>query len=117
MNATEAMTWLWLRLLPDQEPYLDAAAVAELLRMARTVDASGLAPSDEDWTPTYSIQGLYRAAAEGWDIKAAKASGNYDFTADGQTFRRSQVIDHCRAQAAIWRRKTNRSTTITEWGS
>lgn len=34
---------------------------------------------------------LYGAAAEGWLLKAGKAAGRFDFSADGQTYDRSQV--------------------------
>lgn len=34
---------------------------------------------------------LYGAAAEGWLMKAGKAAGRFDFSADGQTYDRSQV--------------------------
>lgn len=34
---------------------------------------------------------LYAAAAEGWLVKAGKAASRFDFSADGQTYDRSQV--------------------------
>lgn len=34
---------------------------------------------------------LYTAAAEGWLLKAGKAAGGFDFSADGQSYDRSQV--------------------------
>lgn len=48
---------------------------------------------------------LHLAAALAWEAKAAKAAGRFDFTTDGQTFRRAQVIDQCRAMARIHRRR------------
>lgn len=48
-------------------------------------------------TVTYQEHGsperwdLYGAAAEGWLLKAGKAAGRFDFSADGQTYDRSQV--------------------------
>lgn len=45
-----------------------------------------------EWAPTWALRA---AAADVWERKAAKAAGDYDFGADGQTFDRSQVIDQC----------------------
>ena len=54
------------------------------------------------WTPTYD---LAAAAARGWELKAGKAATMYDFTTDGQTFRRAQVIAHCRRMVRDYRRQ------------
>lgn len=73
------------------------------------VTAGGLAGSTEPTWPlvegetvtqgvvTYQEYGaperwdLYGAAAEGWLMKAGKAAGRFDFSADGQAYDRSQV--------------------------
>lgn len=109
MDETDALAWLTLRTDATAEPVLDSGALQLLLELATTVDADGYEPTDDEWTATYSVQGLYRAAAEAWTIKAGKCAGKFDFTTDGQTFRRSQMVDHCEAQAAMWRRKLGRS--------
>lgn len=88
----------------DLEAFLDEHAVA--------VDVDGNEPSSDDWTPTYSVIGVYRAAAAAWELKAAKATSRFDFTTDGQQFRRSQVVDHCHRQADMYRRKAS-GTTLT----
>lgn len=48
---------------------------------------------------------LIAAALEGWEWKASRAVSGYDFTGDGQQFRRSQVLAHCQARAAHYRRR------------
>lgn len=58
------------------------------------------------WTPTWDLNA---AAAGGWQIKAGKAAGRFDFTTDGQQFNRSMVVAACRAQAAEYRRKVSAS--------
>jgi hypothetical protein len=48
-------------------------------------------PAEEGYTPTYSVLGCRVA-------KRGKIVGRFDFTTDGQTFRRSQVLDHVDGQ-------------------
>lgn len=53
-------------------------------------------------TPFYLTARTYnmnRAAADVWEMKASHAAKGYDFTADGATFHRSQVYDHCMKMA------------------
>jgi len=96
---------LRLRLQPDHDPKLQPDDVDQLLDMARGVDAEGRGPLEDEWDGAYGIRGLYAALAEGWSIKAGLAADRFDFMTDGQRFQRSQVIDHCEAQADRWRRK------------
>lgn len=110
MNQYDALARLDTYTSPDTDPVLDPNVLPQLLDdVARTTDADGNLPDAADWTPTYSVVGVYRAAAEAWTIKAGAAAGRFDFTTDGQTFRRSQVVDHCEGMAALYRRKTNGS--------
>lgn len=112
MNTADAYERLRILTRADDDPTLDNAELEMLLELAATTDADDLAPDDDDWTPTYDRVGVYRAVAEGWTLKAGKAAGRFDFTTDGQTFRRSQIVDHCEAMAARYRRKTNQSAPI-----
>lgn len=50
-------------------------------------------------TLTYDTRGAVRAA---WLKKAGKVAGKYDFSADGQSFQRSQAYDHCMEQARAY---------------
>lgn len=52
------------------------------------------------WAPTWDLRA---AAREGWRRKAAKASSMYDFTTDGQTFRRSMTFAQCMQMADQFR--------------
>lgn len=63
------------------------------------------------WTPTWDLNS---AAALGWEAKAALAAGRYDFTTDGQTFRRGQIIAHCQTMAQTFRRKTAASAQVVK---
>lgn len=48
------------------------------------------------WIATYD---LHAAAQDIWDEKAALLAGNFDFTADGAAFSRSQAHQQAQAQA------------------
>jgi hypothetical protein len=112
VNAAEALAYITRRLHPDDHPALDAGDVASLLELAAVVDDDGLCPSDADWTPTYGVPGVYRAIAEGWAMKRGKVVGHFDFTTDGQMFRRSQTSDHIDAEERKWRAKVQSSPLV-----
>lgn len=110
--------------------YTGGTAAADLARLRRMVDESGTATysdaalatiiayypvpditgeypylysgsANTDWTATYD---LASAAADIWEEKAAAVAGvNYDFTADGATFNRSQITSGMMGQAGKWR--------------
>ena len=48
----------------------------------------GRLETNPDWTPTYDLNS---AAGDIWAEKAATAAGNFDFSADGGNYNRSQV--------------------------
>lgn len=62
-----------------------------------------------EWAPTWALRA---AAADCWERKAAKAAGDYDFGADGQTFSRSQVVGQCLKMAARYRSAGSRSVEV-----
>lgn len=111
MNASDALAYIAARLHPEDDPEISLSEMADLLFMAATDDEDGNSPDDDAWTPTYSTVGCYRAIAEGWTIKAGKAVGRFDFTTDGQQFRRSQTLDHCEYQRRMWARKVQHSSS------
>lgn len=110
MNLTEALDFVTLRLAPTAEPVITDAEVMSLLAMAACEDVDGLTPDEDDWVPTYSTVGCYRVLVEGWTVKHGRASVRFDFSTDGQTFRRSQIIDHIEDQRRLWVRKLQTST-------
>jgi hypothetical protein len=54
---------------------------------------------NSDWSSTFD---LARAAAYIWQEKAASLAANYDFTADGATFHRSQAVKQAMEMSAYW---------------
>jgi hypothetical protein len=110
VNESDAVAMIDAYCPFTDDPALSSTQQTQLLALAVTVDADGVAPSEAGWTPTYSRVGCWRAIAEGWQIKAGLAAPRFDFTTDGQSFRRSQIMDHCEAMAVKYRRKLAKST-------
>lgn len=61
------------------------------------------------WRPSWD---LVRAAAAGWESKAGKAVGMFDFATGDQEFSRSQVVAQCREMARHYRSKIVGSALI-----
>ncbi|HSW50326.1 MAG TPA: hypothetical protein VLH09_09140 [Bryobacteraceae bacterium] len=102
MNEAEARARLERMVAAAEDPVLSLEEIADLVALSRVADTAGLAPSDANWTPTFDLN---RGAAEGWRWKAGKAAPRFQFTADGATFQRQQVLAHCERMAAQYRRK------------
>jgi hypothetical protein len=96
MTPEQAADRLAMMTAANTAPELDADLVRSLVAEAARVDTDGIGPRDPAWTPTYDLN---RAAAEGWRLKAAMAAGQYSVTADGATFQRNQVFEHCERMA------------------
>lgn len=82
----------------------EPAAESDIIRKLRRLTGE----SSEDSTYTTSDleallsereQDVYAAASDIWEEKAADAAGNYDFDADGGSYKRSQLYDRYLAQA------------------
>ena len=75
-----------------------------------TYDTSTSPPTkddNEDWLPTYDLNA---AAADVWEEKAAALAEDYDFSADGASFKRSQSHQHATKMAAYYRRRRSMKT-------
>jgi len=109
MTEAEALARLKRMTDADSEPALTEGDLADCLAMSKLVDADGLAPSDPSWTPTWDLN---RGAAEGWRRKAGKLATRFNFSTDGQTFYRSQTVEHCERMAEQYRRKIISSVPV-----
>jgi len=58
----------------------------------------------------YDING---AAADAWDIKAAKYADGFDFSADGASFSRSQRVAQAERQARLFRANSFSASAMT----
>lgn len=97
---------------PTTDTYSDMA-LAAMIEAWPLVDALGTEPhtwnqattpptpvANAGWIPTYDLNS---AAAEIWDEKAAAVAQDYDFSADGGNYSRSQTYDHYIARARYYR--------------
>jgi len=90
--------------------------LSEAIERYPVADSAGELPTDENgnansqWTPTYDLNS---AAAEVWMEKAAALASAYDFSADGGSFNRSQMITQAQSMAAYYRaRRAARSVRL-----
>lgn len=85
----------------DLEPSLQLYEVEAIVERSARPDGEGNAPGTDGWTATYDLNA---ATAMAWERKAAMvATSKFDVTVDGQTLRRSQVYEHCMAEAKRYR--------------
>lgn len=85
----------------DLEPALQLYEVEAIVERSARTDTDGNTPDTDGWTSTYDLNA---ATAMAWERKAAlTASSKFDVTVDGQTLRRSQVYEHCMAEAKRYR--------------
>jgi hypothetical protein len=84
----------------DIEPILTSADVDDLLAQSRLRDTCGRRPGDPAWVATYDLNA---AAAAGGGGKAGRATANFQFAEDGQSFSPQQVFEHCQAMATLYR--------------
>jgi len=84
-------------------PELTSSQVDAIVVRSARPDGDGNVPADDDWTETYDVNAAIAAA---WDLKATLAATRFDLTVDGQTLRRSQIIEHCERQAARFRARS-----------
>jgi hypothetical protein len=110
MDKTTAWARLRAMTAADSAPTLAADELEALLALNQLADSAGRAPTETDYVPTWDLN---RAAAEGWRWKAGKLAGSaYDFTADGSTFNRSQMVAQCERMAAQCARKIAGSAVV-----
>jgi hypothetical protein len=98
-----------LKLITDwsTSPALTEDELGDLLAGAALEDAAGLAPLNEEWTPTYDINS---AAAAAWLIKAARAAATTDEPTAGVVT--SRVFENCRAMARIYSAKKRATVSM-----
>jgi hypothetical protein len=89
------------------DPTLSEDDLNELLVAAALEDAAGLAPLNEEWTPTYDLNA---AAVAGWLIKAGRAAATVDEPTAGVVT--SKVFDNCRTMAMIYAGKRKSSVSM-----
>ena len=109
----------------DDETYTDSLVTSYIERYP-LLDERGEAPytwdtttepptqeDNDDWVATYD---LHAAAADILEERAVELAGNFDFTADGATYHRSQAYEALMKQARFHRaRRAPGSITMVKW--
>lgn len=96
----------------DMTAYIEAYPVMDENGEAPRVPSTtipGEMMANPDWTATYD---LHAAAAMIWQEKAAQLSPNYDFSADGGSYSRSQGYDHAMQMVRFHLSRRNPKTII-----
>lgn len=91
----------------DAEPALTEEELGDTLAEFALRDANGLAPINEEWTPTYDLNS---AAAQAWLIKSARAAATVDEPTAGVVT--SKVFDNCRHMARMYAGKRGISVSV-----
>lgn len=85
---------------PTTTNYTDADLI-DYIESYPVADALGIFPNASGWAgDTYDLNS---AAADIWNEKAGLMSGNFDFSADGGNYTRSQMFEHAKKQARYYR--------------
>jgi len=92
------------------EPALLDAEIDELLEQSGSPDQDGNMPEDEGWEPTYALN---TAAANGWLIKAGRASSTTE-TEPESTYITSKVFDNCLKMAKLFSARKAGSVRTTD---
>ncbi|MBX3290306.1 MAG: hypothetical protein KF855_13285 [Acidobacteria bacterium] len=93
----------------ETEPALTEIEVEDLLNAASIADENGNEPANDSWVPTFDLN---KAAADGWLIKAARASAMTEIEPPESGIVTSQVFDNCRKMAAIYAAKCRLTVRI-----
>ncbi len=83
----------------ENDPALTEDELEDLFAAASLRDHEGNPPGSEEWEPTYDLN---KAAAEGWQIKAARAAALVEVDPPESGLFTSKVFDNCRAMARLY---------------
>lgn len=128
MTATAAQKTLLRRMTAtsiSDTTYTDTV-LGEYIERYALLDANGEEPQTLDtstnpptwtantnWIATYDLNA---AAADIWEEKAATAAADFDFTADGGNYSRSQVYEQFMKNARHYRsRRSAKTATMHKW--
>lgn len=84
-----------------------ASVLGRLRSLTNETDPSGDYGDEELEKRLEECSGdLFRVAAEIWEEKAAKVTDRYDFSADGATLNRSQIVSQMLRTASLLRSRS-----------
>lgn len=93
------------------EPVLEEGDLADLVELAKRSDRYGVLPDDDAWVPTWDLN---YAAAEGWSIKAARASSDFTYSDDAGSYNRREVYDMCADREKHYRSRALGSLPVSK---
>ena len=93
---------------PEQDTYTDALLSAAIARHPLP-DVDGYAPTNTAWAGAWCINS---AAADVWEEKAAALAGDFDFSADGGDYKRSQAHAQMMGMARAYRSRRSTSALV-----
>ena len=88
----------------EAHPLEDARGEGPLIESETT---PGTLEENPDWTATYDLNA---AAADLWEEKAASLASNFDFSADGGSYKRSQAYEQFMKQVRHFRSRRSVKT-------
>lgn len=97
MVSADLIAWL-RRLIAEsaQTPYTDQN-LSDLIEASACNDTEGRLPDHDDWVATYDV---WAVASDIWMEKSAMIADEYDFSADGGSFNRSQKVQNALKMAS-----------------
>lgn len=109
LSQSQATTMLKAMTAATVDPTLSDDEIGVLLLRAAVMDTAGLAPSDDDWTPTYSPVFLNASAAEGWRWKAGRITDRKTGNKGDDSFAPEQQRQHMIDLAADYQKRVQGS--------
>ena len=91
------------------DPKLADADLEWLVDESRIPDETGYSISDPLYEETFDA---YYGVMRGWELKAARAAGDFRFEEDNQVFYREQVAQHCMNMAKRYNRRLKVVTDV-----
>lgn len=92
MDREVALGILTDRVAAASRPVLSTETLNRVLDQWATPDTEGRPASDSAWVGSWDLNA---AAAEGWRLKAAAVAGDFNFSADGASYSKADVLAHC----------------------
>jgi hypothetical protein len=91
------------------DPILTASDIELLLKLNRTLDENGLAPTDADWESTYDLD---RAALMGWKWKMGRVSDLSTARTGDLTLEDANIVNNIEKMINQYRRAVHGSVWI-----
>jgi hypothetical protein len=92
MTREEAIARVSLYAAPDKAPTVTPEEVGQVVDAARTADVNGLPPGGTGYVDTWDLNAAIAAV---WAIKAARCAGDFNFSADGASYSKADILAHC----------------------